>query len=108
VPFVFSVRNPTEHAIDLILRGRTATFDIIVARDDGVIVWRKLEDEIIPAILRVRTIAPAERFELTTAWNQRTGNDEYAEAGIYVAHGLLLVEGEPLKTPSIEFRVETV
>ena len=106
MPFVFSVRNPTEHAIDLILRGRTSTFDVIVARDDGKIVWRRLENEIIPAIIRVVTLAPADGIELSTVWDQRTPKDEYAEAGIYVARGLLLVEGEPLETPAINFRIE--
>lgn len=106
MPFVLSVRNPTDHAIDLILRGRTPTFDVIVARGDGEIVWQRLESEIMPAILLVRTIAPAERFELTAAWNQRTRYRKYSRPGNYTARGLLLAEGEPLETPTINFRIE--
>ena len=106
MPFVFSVGNPTDHAIDLILRGRTPTCDVIVARDDGEIVWQRLEGEMIPAILLVRALAPAERFELSIAWNQRTHHKRYAEPGTYTARGLLLVEGEPLETPAVNFRIE--
>ncbi|MFN2601815.1 MAG: hypothetical protein ABR582_03540 [Gemmatimonadaceae bacterium] len=106
MPFVFSVSNPTEQAIDLILHGRIPIFDVIVTRDDGEIVWRRLEGEIIPAILLVRRIAPAERFELKASWNQHTRQEEYAEVGTYLARGLLPVEGEPLETPAIEFRIE--
>ena len=81
-------------------------FDVIVARDDGEIVWQRLEGEIIPAILLVRSIAPTERFELSTVWNQRTRDRKYSRPGNYTARGLLLVEGEPLETPAINFRIE--
>ena len=99
------VQNRTRHRIDLYLRGRTTTFDVIVARPDGAIVWRGLEDEIIPAIVHFRALAPAERFELATVWNQQTKQGKPVAAGEYTARGLLLVEGNPLETPPVRFLI---
>jgi hypothetical protein len=99
------VQNLTGHAIALYLRGRTATFDVIVARPDGVIVWRRLEDEIIPAIVSVRALAPEEQLELKAVWDQRTKHGKRVAPGEYTARGLLLVEGNPLETPSVRFLI---
>jgi hypothetical protein len=98
-------QNRTERSIDLYLRGRTTIFDVIVARAAGEVVWRRLEDEIIPAIVHLRTLAPAEQFELVTVWDQLTKSRRRVEPGEYTARGLLLVEGEPLETPSAPFRI---
>jgi len=105
VPITLRVQNRTRHTIDLYLRGRTATFEVVVARPDGEVVWRRLEDEIIPAIVHLRALAPAERLELVTVWDQRTKRGRPVEAGEYTARGLLLVEGDPLETPSAPFRI---
>lgn len=98
--------NETRHALDLYLRGRVLTFDVLVAPPDGAVVWRRLEDEIIPAIVHLRTLAPAERLELVTEWDQRTRQGSPVDPGEYTARGLLLVEGEPLETKSVPFRIE--
>ena len=97
------VENRTRHAIDLYLRGRTATFDVIVSRPDGVVVWQRLEDEIIPAIVGLRALAPGERLELATVWDQQTKQRKPVGAGEYTARGLLLVEAKPLETPPVPF-----
>lgn len=105
VQITLRVQNRTERSVDLYLRGRTATFDVVVARSGGEIIWQRLEDEIIPAIVHLRTLAPAEQLELVTVWNQRTKQGGPLEAGEYTARGLLLVEGDPLETPSARFRI---
>ena len=102
-----TIENDTPRTIDLYLRGRTPTFDVIVTRADGEIVWQRLENEIIPAIVRLRTLAAAERLELTTVWDQRTGRGRAAEIGEYTARGVLLLEGESQETKSVAFRIET-
>jgi hypothetical protein len=99
------VENRTRHAIDLYLRGRTATFDVIVSRPDGVVVWQRLEDEIIPAIVGLRALAPGERLELATVWNQQTKQRKPVGPGEYTARGLLLVEGKPLEAPPLTFAI---
>ena len=106
VPIELRLENRTGRALDLYLRGRTITFDVVVARPSGEVVWQRLQDEIIPAIVHLRTLAPAERLELEAVWDQQTNQGRLVEAGEYTAHGLLLVEGEPLKTPPVRLRIE--
>ena len=100
VPLRLRARNVTERSFDLYLRGRSPTLDVIVARPDGDVVWRRLEGEIIPAIVQVRPLAPGQELQVATTWNQRTNGGRLVGPGDYVVTGLLLVEGEPLRTPS--------
>lgn len=91
--------------MDLYLRGRSATFDVIVTRPDGNVAWRRLEGEVIPAIVHLRTLAPAEHLELITVWDQQTMNGVPIDAGEYSARGLLLVEGGPMETSSVPLHI---
>ncbi len=105
VPIELRVRNQTARTLDLYLRGRTPTFDVVVTRPDGEVVWRRLEDEIIPAIVHLRALAPGEQLEIRGVWDQRRKSGRPAEPGDYAAQGLLLVEGDPLPTPAVRFRI---
>ena len=107
VPIELRLENLTGRALDLYLRGRTITFDVVIARPSGEVVWQRLHDEIIPAIVHLRTLAPGERLKLEAVWNQQTDQGRPVESGEYTAHGLLLVEGEPLKTPPVPLRIES-
>lgn len=97
------VRNPGDHAIDVYMRGRSPTFDVIISREDGATVWRRLHNEVIPAIALVRTLEPAEQLELSAEWDGRDSAGEPVGAGNYTARALLLVEGPPLATPPVSF-----
>lgn len=99
VRFVVRIVNRGSHPLDLYLRGRTITVDVEVARPGGETVWRRLAGEIIPAIVHLRTLAAGERLEVEVAWETPAGPGEYA------ARGFLLVEGDPLATPSAAFRI---
>jgi hypothetical protein len=103
-----SVENDTPRTLDLYLRGRAPTFDVIITRYDGALVWRRLENEIIPAIVSLRTLSAAERFELTTMWDQRTNAGGRADAGEYTARGILLLEGESQETKPVPFSIERI
>jgi hypothetical protein len=105
VPIRLRVQNVSRQAVDLYLRGRGITFDVVVARASGEIVWQRLEREMIPAIVHLRPLEPGERLESETIWNQITKTGQTAEPGAYVVHALLLVEGQPLTTPSVPLRI---
>jgi hypothetical protein len=105
VPIRLRAENITQRPLDVYLRGRILTFDVVIAGAAGEVVWRRLEGEIIPAIVRVRPLAPGERLEAETVWNQRTTAGETVAPGEYVVHGLLLVEGEPLRTPPTSLQI---
>lgn len=104
VPLMLELENRRPLPLDLYLRGRSITFDVVVTRADGELIWRRLEGEVIPAIVHLRTLAAGERLELEAVWDQRTNRGSPLEPGEYAARGLLLVEGEPLATPPVAFR----
>jgi len=99
VPITLQVRNVSGRALDLHLRGRTVAFDLIVSDPDGRDIWRRLEGEFVPAILRLENLAAGGVLEFTDAWDQRTGAGERVPAGAYYVRGELLTDGEPLVTP---------
>ena len=101
------VRNPGDHAIDVYMRGRSPTFDVIISREDGAQVWHRLQNEIIPAIALVRTLAAGEQFEISAEWDGRDSSGKPVVAGNYSARALLLVEGAPLQAPQATFTLGT-
>ncbi len=106
VPVTLRVENVSDDPLDLYLRGRTIAFDLIVSRDDRTVVWRRLEGEIIPAIIQVKTLAPREVFELKAEWNQRTNGGRQVAAERYLVRGVLLTDAQtPLETSAVELRV---
>jgi hypothetical protein len=106
VQVTLRVENAGDRPLDLYLRGRTIAFDVVVARDDGTVVWRRLDGEIIPAIIQLKTLAPREVFELRAEWDQRTNRGRPVAAGLYSVRGLLLTDAQmPLETPAVELRI---
>ena len=100
VRFRVEVHNPGTAPVTLYLRGRTPTFDVIVERD-GAVVWQRLADAVIPAIIQVKTLAPNERMTLEAEWRSPSG------PGRYEAHALLLTdEPQPRMTNRVGFVVE--
>jgi hypothetical protein len=105
VPFTLTVENVSGRPLDLYLRGRTIAFDIVVLDSAGVPVWRRLEGEMIPAILRLDALAPGQLLELSDQWDQRDNAGRPASAGDYTAYGEVLTEGAPLRTPHVTLRI---
>ena len=87
------------------MRGRSPTFDVIIARDDGAIVWRRLQNEIIPAIALVQFLKAAGQLELSAEWDGRDNKGSLVSPGNYSARALLLVEGTPLESAPVPFTV---
>lgn len=105
VPVILRVENTSGRAIDLYLRGRTIAFDVVVTDADGE-VWRRLEDEVIPAILRIETLEAGGLLELEASWDQRSNAGEPVPAGEYRVRGEVLTEDDPLVTPAARLRVD--
>ena len=105
VPIVLRVENGADRPLELYLRGRTITFDVVVRAGTDT-VWRRLEGEIIPAIVQLRVLAPAETLELRAVWNQQAADGRGVAAGDYTVQGLVLTEHpEPLATPVVPLRI---
>jgi hypothetical protein len=105
VPFTLTVENVSGRPLDLYLRGRTIAFDIVVLDLDGVPVWRRLEGEVIPAVLRLESLAPGQLLELSDEWNQRDNAGRPVSAGNYSAYGEVLTEGAPLRAAHVPLRI---
>jgi len=84
--------------MDLYLTGRSITFDIIIARPDGEVVWRRLQHVATQQILQVKHLAPGETLELTDRWHQRTDAGAPLTPGDYVVTGVIPTDREPLRT----------
>jgi hypothetical protein len=106
VPIALRVENVAARPVELYLRGRTIAWDVVVARADGAVAWRRLEGEVIPAIVQLRALAPGEVLTLRGEWDQRTAGGAPAGPGRYVARGLLLTDRpEALETPAVPLEV---
>jgi len=89
VPVELQLTNRTERPITIYLQGRPIAFDITVKREDGSVVWRRLEGQVVPAILAVRTLAPAESLTFGAVWDGRLPGGAPAPAGSYTITGTL-------------------
>jgi hypothetical protein len=98
-PFTLQLRNVSRAPIEAHFLGRTIVFDIVVRRDDGRIVWRRLDKGVGPSILQIRTLEPGAVMRWRDTWLP-------AEPGHYRAQGVLPSdEPEPLQTPWVRVDV---
>lgn len=92
-PFTLRLRNPSRQPVEAHFLGREIVFDVVVARADGAVVWRRLERGVGPSILQLRTLRPGESLE----WRDDTWLPK--EPGRYKAQGILPSdEPEPRRT----------
>ncbi len=61
VPITLRLTNTSARTLNLYLTGRTITFDIIVTRADGKVVWRRLEHVTGQQIVQVKTLTPGDQ-----------------------------------------------
>lgn len=107
VTLTLRVTNAGRRRVDLYLTGRTITFDIIVARADGQVVWRRLAGTSGQQILQVKALAPGEILELKDVWNQQTNTGNAAEPGEYTVEGVLPTDAAPLRTTPAHLRIKS-
>jgi hypothetical protein len=98
--------NRTDRTLDLSLRGREIAFDLIVSREDGTVIWRRLEGEVVPAILRLEQLAPGTELVLEATWDGRDQAGRPVPPGSYTLRGEILTDAAPLVPPEHRFRIE--
>ena len=89
VPITLRVTNTGSKPATLYSQGRPTAFDILVAKPDGKLVWRRLNHAVISAVLQVRELAPGEVVEFTGSWDQRQDDGQGVPAGEYRVTGIL-------------------
>ncbi|MFL5581506.1 MAG: BsuPI-related putative proteinase inhibitor [Gemmatimonadaceae bacterium] len=106
VPMTLRIESVAPRPLDLYLRGRDVTFDVVVTDAGGREVWRRLEGEVVQAIALLRPIRPGETIERRAVWDGRTREGGPAPPGEYTVRALLLTEApEPLATPAVPMRI---
>lgn len=106
VPITLRAKNIGAAPMDLYLRGRQIAFDITITRENGEIVWRRLEGRTVPAILQVRTLGPGESLELGEVWDQQTKAGRMAGPGLYRVQGTFPTDSrQPAKTTAAPLRI---
>lgn len=105
VSLTFRIENISDRTLDLNLRGRTIAFDVIVRGTDGGVVWRRLENEVVPAIIRLETLRPGGMLELGATWDQRSYAGRQVAPGPYVVEAELLTDAEPLRTRGVTVEI---
>jgi hypothetical protein len=89
VPVVLRLTNTARQPVTLALEGRPIAFDVTIAREDGSVVWRRLEGQVVAAILAVRTLEPGESLTFATEWSGRLRDGSPAPPGRYTVTGSL-------------------
>lgn len=106
IPITICVENKTAETLELYLLGREPTYDFIVNARDGDVVWRRLEGEVVQAIVRFQVLAPGEALEFTDRWNQRDNSGEPVAPGSYTIRGVVLSDGSStLESPPVSLRI---
>jgi hypothetical protein len=105
VRVVLRVRNGAGRAVDVYLRGREPTLDVVVETAAGDTVWRRLEGAVIPAIVGLRPLAPGQTLEVAAVWDQRGRAGRPVEPGDYVVRAALLGESAPLTAEGAPLRI---
>jgi intracellular proteinase inhibitor BsuPI len=97
VTFRLLVRNTSEQTVDLYLRGREPTADVVVSSERGDVVWHSLAGLVVPAVLQIRSLTPGDALDVSVVWDQRRANAP-PPPGRYVVRASLLVEGEAIES----------
>lgn len=92
VPMTLRVVNTGSQPAHLTLTGRPAAFDIVVSRTDGSEVWSRLHEAVIPMVLQLVVVQPAERLEFGHVWDQRDNAGDPVAPGRYRVRGILPAE----------------
>ena len=96
VPIDLRLINPGRESREVVLQGRPTAFDITVTRLDGTPVWRRLDREVVAAILQLRTFAARETLGFHAVWNQRDSGGTLVPPGDYLVRG-----GIPSDPPAV-------
>lgn len=97
------VENATDAVVPLYLTGRPVAVDVEVLDEDGALVWRLLEGQVVSMVLQIRELDPGERLAFEAVWDQRTNAGRQVPPGVYRVRGLLPTDQRtPLATPYVE------
>lgn len=96
------VENVGDAVVPLYLTGRPVAVDVEVLDEDGGLVWRLLEGQVVSMVLQIRELDPGERLDFEAVWDQRTNAGRQVPPGVYRVRGLVPTDQRtPLATPYV-------
>ncbi|HEY0672551.1 MAG TPA: BsuPI-related putative proteinase inhibitor [Longimicrobiales bacterium] len=98
IPISIVVENNRDRQIDLNLTGRDIVFDIVVARADSSIVWRRLAHTTVQQILHLKTLPARGAFTVSDRWMP-------TEPGEYTIGAELPTDSSPLQAEPVTITV---
>jgi len=106
VEITMRIENVSAEPVELYLRGLELTCDFVVTAPNGDIVWRRLEGQVVPAILRLEVLRPGLAIECRDSWCQVNNAGDPVVPGPYAVHGVVLTEGSStLESAALSFRI---
>jgi uncharacterized protein (DUF58 family) len=106
VPITLRLTNTERERVTVYLQGRPIAFDLTVRRLDGTLVWRRLEGEVVSAILAVRHVEPGASLEFAEVWRQVSNTGEDVPPGDYRVTGTLPTDApKPLQSSAAVLRI---
>jgi intracellular proteinase inhibitor BsuPI len=105
VPVTLRLTNASDSTVTVYLQGRPTAFDIEVADETGRLIWRRLEGQVVAAILAVRSLAPGESLVFEDSWPQRDQAGRQVPSGTYAVTGVLPTDAEPIRSRPAELRI---
>lgn len=107
IPITMRVENKSGEPLELYLRGREIAYDFVVIASDGGMVWRRLEGQIVQAILRLEVLAPGQVLEFRDNWDQRDIGGKLVPPGLYTLRGTVLSDGSlTLESSAVPLRID--
>ena len=91
VSIVLRLVNDGSVPVDVPLQGRPVAFDVSVTRPDGSLVWRRLEGEVVTAILQLRSVPAGDTLVFQANWDQRDARRPAGATGRVSRHGIRAV-----------------
>jgi hypothetical protein len=93
VPVALRLVNTGDRTVTLYLQGRPTAFDIIVKNEAGAVVWRRLEGQVVTAILGITSLEPKAALTFADIWPQRDQSGNPVPPGRYSIHGEIATDG---------------
>lgn len=98
VPIAVRLRNPDARPVTLGLTGRPVAWDVVVTREDGAEVWRRLHGTMAALVLQLLRIEPGDSIEFADHWGQVDNAGRRVPPGRYSVQGRIPAEDRELVT----------
>lgn len=107
IPITLRIENKSAETVELYLHGREPVYDFVVSTIGGEVIWRRLEGEVVQAILRLELLEPGQILEFRDNWDQTDNAGETVPPGDYTVRGTVLSDGsQTLESAAVALRID--